>query len=98
VLNTTDGEPGTILNGYTLDPACGWVEYEVVTPSSRRLTIPESASGFCRTGRSLKSSQHRATPGSPTTPPCEAFLSLVGLLLEAPPAAFRPTCKARLRV
>ena len=32
VLNTNDGEPGTILNGFTYDPATGeWTEYEVVT-------------------------------------------------------------------
>jgi hypothetical protein len=32
VLNTNDGEPGTILNGFTYDPAAGeWTEYEVVT-------------------------------------------------------------------
>ena len=32
VLNTSDGEPGTILNGFTYDPGAGqWTEYEVVT-------------------------------------------------------------------
>ncbi len=31
VLNIQDGEPGTVLNGFTYDPAGGWVEYEVVT-------------------------------------------------------------------
>ena len=32
VLNTDDGEPGTILNGFTYDPSAGqWTEYEVVT-------------------------------------------------------------------
>jgi hypothetical protein len=32
VLNTTDGETGTILNGFTYDPAAGeWTEYEVAT-------------------------------------------------------------------
>ena len=32
VLNTNDGEPGTILNGFTCDPSTGeWTEYEVVT-------------------------------------------------------------------
>jgi len=32
VLNTNDGEPGTILNGFTYDPSTGeWTEYEVVT-------------------------------------------------------------------
>jgi hypothetical protein len=32
VLLTTDGEPGTILNGITFDPATGeWTEYEVQT-------------------------------------------------------------------
>ena len=32
VLNTNDGEPGTILNGSTYDPKIGqWTEYEVVT-------------------------------------------------------------------
>ena len=32
VLNTNDGEPGTILNGFAFDPAIGeWTEYEVVT-------------------------------------------------------------------
>lgn len=30
VLNTTDGEPGTILNSYAGRPAA-WTEYEVVT-------------------------------------------------------------------
>ena len=31
VLNTTDGETGTIMNGFAFDPACGWTEYEVET-------------------------------------------------------------------
>jgi hypothetical protein len=31
VLNTSDGEPGTIVNGFAFDPATGWVEYEVET-------------------------------------------------------------------
>jgi hypothetical protein len=31
VLNTDDGETGTILNGFAFDPACGWIEYEVAT-------------------------------------------------------------------
>jgi len=32
VRNTNDGEPGTILNGFTYDPRAGqWTEYEVVT-------------------------------------------------------------------
>jgi hypothetical protein len=31
VLNTTDGEPGTVLNGFAFDPDTGWYEYEVVT-------------------------------------------------------------------
>ena len=32
VLNTNDGEPGTIMNGFTFDPAAGgWTEYEVET-------------------------------------------------------------------
>jgi len=32
VLNTYDGEPGSILNGFTFDPSTGeWTEYEVVT-------------------------------------------------------------------
>lgn len=31
VLNTSDGEPGTILNGFAFDPALGWTEYEVET-------------------------------------------------------------------
>ena len=32
VLNINDGEPGTILNGFTYDPSeGGWTEYEVVT-------------------------------------------------------------------
>lgn len=30
VLNTTDGEPGTILNSYAGRPGA-WTEYEVVT-------------------------------------------------------------------
>ena len=31
VLNTTDGEVGTILNGFALDQT-GWAEYDVSTP------------------------------------------------------------------
>ena len=32
VLNINDGEPGTILNGFTYDSSTGgWTEYEVVT-------------------------------------------------------------------
>lgn len=31
VLNTNDGEPGVILNGFAFDPATGWTEYEVET-------------------------------------------------------------------
>jgi hypothetical protein len=32
VLNIRDGEPGTILNGFTHDPSTDeWTEYEVVT-------------------------------------------------------------------
>ena len=32
VLNTADGETGTIMNGFTYDPATGeWTEYEVAT-------------------------------------------------------------------
>jgi len=32
VLNTQDGEPGWILNGFAFDPdQGGWVEYEVET-------------------------------------------------------------------
>lgn len=32
VLNTGDGEPGTVLSAYGRDPATGgWSEYEVVT-------------------------------------------------------------------
>lgn len=32
MLNTSDGEPGSILNGFTWDTATGeWTEYEVVT-------------------------------------------------------------------
>jgi hypothetical protein len=31
VLNTDDGEVGTILNGFAFDPGIGWTEYEVVT-------------------------------------------------------------------
>lgn len=31
VLNTTDGEPGSIMNGFSFDPATGWYEYEVET-------------------------------------------------------------------
>ena len=31
VLNTSDGEPGSIMNGFSFDPATGWYEYEVET-------------------------------------------------------------------
>jgi hypothetical protein len=31
VLNTTDGEPGHIMNGFSFDPELGWYEYEVET-------------------------------------------------------------------
>ena len=31
VLNTTDAEPGTIMNGFSYDPENGWYEYEVET-------------------------------------------------------------------
>ena len=32
ILNTNDGESGTILNGFAFDPTTGeWTEYEVVT-------------------------------------------------------------------
>lgn len=31
VLNTNDGEPGTIMNGSSFEPAAGWTEYEVET-------------------------------------------------------------------
>jgi hypothetical protein len=31
VLNTADGEPGTVLNGFSFDAAAGWFEYEVQT-------------------------------------------------------------------
>jgi len=32
VLNTNDGEPGAIMNGFTFDPSQGgWTEYEVET-------------------------------------------------------------------
>ena len=32
VLNTNDGEPGTIMNGFTFDRSTGeWTEYEVET-------------------------------------------------------------------
>jgi hypothetical protein len=31
VLNTEDGEPGSVLNGYATDAAGRWTEYEVVT-------------------------------------------------------------------
>jgi len=31
VLNTDDGETGTIVNGFAFDPASGWTEYEVAT-------------------------------------------------------------------
>jgi len=32
VLNTTDGEPGVIINGFAFDPdQGGWTEYEIET-------------------------------------------------------------------
>jgi hypothetical protein len=31
VLNTHDGEPGTIMNGFTTDENGHWIEYEVET-------------------------------------------------------------------
>ena len=31
VLNTRDGEPGCIMNGFAFDPQVGWTEYEVET-------------------------------------------------------------------
>jgi hypothetical protein len=31
VLNTEDGERGSVLNGYATDATGGWCEYEVVT-------------------------------------------------------------------
>ena len=31
VLNTDDGEAGTIMNGFACDPTRGWTEYEVAT-------------------------------------------------------------------
>ena len=31
VLNTNDGEPGRIMNGYSCNPTTGWYEYEVET-------------------------------------------------------------------
>jgi hypothetical protein len=31
VLNTQDGEPGSIVNGFSFDPQTGWYEYEVET-------------------------------------------------------------------
>jgi len=31
VLNTNDGERGTILNGFACDPVAEWTEYEVTT-------------------------------------------------------------------
>ena len=31
VLNTNDGERGTILNGFACDSVAGWTEYEVTT-------------------------------------------------------------------
>jgi hypothetical protein len=31
VLNTNDGEPGVIMNGFAFDRAAGWTEYEVET-------------------------------------------------------------------
>ena len=41
VLNTRDGEPGTILNGFAFDTRRGWTEYEVscaygIEPERRR--------------------------------------------------------------
>jgi hypothetical protein len=30
-LNTQDGEPSTIVNGFAFDPETGWTEYEVET-------------------------------------------------------------------
>jgi hypothetical protein len=30
-LNTDDGEPGSIMNGFAFDPVTGWYEYEVET-------------------------------------------------------------------
>lgn len=31
VLNTADGEPGTVLNGYAKDGRGNWTQYEVET-------------------------------------------------------------------
>ena len=31
VLNTKDGDPGRIINGFSFDPATGWYEYGVET-------------------------------------------------------------------
>ena len=31
VLNTNDGETGTIVNGFASDSGHGWMEYEVAT-------------------------------------------------------------------
>ena len=31
VLNTTDGEAGSIVNGFSHDPELGWYQYEVET-------------------------------------------------------------------
>jgi len=31
VLNTEDGEPGWVVNGFTIDETGKWVEYEVET-------------------------------------------------------------------
>ena len=31
VLNTNDGEPGVIMNGFAFDPTAGGTEYEVET-------------------------------------------------------------------
>ena len=31
VLNIRDGEPGHVMNGFSHDPAAGWIEYEVET-------------------------------------------------------------------
>ena len=31
VLNTDDGELGSVMNGFAFDPTSGWYEYEVET-------------------------------------------------------------------
>jgi hypothetical protein len=31
VLNTNDGQPGVIMNGFAYNPATGWTGYEVET-------------------------------------------------------------------